>query len=161
MTLSLLFSFTGFFLAGRAFCLPAADQRVDDLLREGAAAYRKGRFPDALQAMTAALDLDPRNPTAKSYLWTITKKIQQEDEASAPAPGEKEKIRQLALSHLAQRNQRSGEIMESLKQAYQNSRHLRSPADLLSSRTGLERYLGNADAERASAQAERYFNDIL
>ena len=52
-------------------------------LQDSAAAYREGRYYDALREAVSALEENPRDPTAKNFVWSITRKIQKE---KAPVP---------------------------------------------------------------------------
>lgn len=142
-----------------AWAAPAA---AETLLQSAAQAYREGRYMEALRDMSRVLEEDPENATAKNYVWTIAKKMAQEDARATLKPGEKEHAAALALIDLEDRRRRTEEVLGALKEASQRSDTPRGPSDLLSSMAGLDKYLGpEFEAERSDAQARAYLQNIV
>lgn len=135
---------------------------VDALLQSGVASYREGKLFDALDAMTEVLEKEPANATAKSYLFTITKKIQEKDADYRYVPAEAAADVARAEAVLQERRQRTLDALAGLERAHRLTGNVRDPSQILAGIEGLERHLG-ADfaAERVQDQADAALRTIL
>lgn len=134
----------------------------EEMLQKGVDLFRQGRLLESMDMMTEVLNADPENTTAQDYLWTAARKVREEDKALQLSPKEEKAAVDLALRHLEERRRQVKSALGQLETAYQNTRDVRSPQDMLSSLEGLDRSLG-ADfaSERAGEQAEAYHRKIL
>jgi tetratricopeptide (TPR) repeat protein len=138
---------------------PAADLTLS---QSAVQAYREGRYMDALQDMAAVLEADPQDVAAKNYVWTIARKMAEEDARGALKPGELARAEALALEDLEDRRRRAEDVLAALKDASRRTDNPRGPSDLLAGLSGLDRQLGpEFEAERAGAEAQAYFRNIL
>jgi tetratricopeptide (TPR) repeat protein len=141
-----------------AFLCAAAALRADDLMDRAVASYRAGRLDDALRDMVRVVELDPANTAAKNTVWTIARKIQEQEKPLKLKPGELERLEREAHAALERRRERTKQVIARLKE----SKRAVSPEDFLSNLAGVERFLGpEFQSERMDAQARVYFNGLL
>ena len=139
---------------------PAAP--LEDLMRSAAAAYREGKYGEALWGMTLALERDPGNSTARNYILTVARKIQERDKKDFLPLKEEAGDVALARRDLEERREKTRQVLAKMEDSYKKSRNLRAPSDILSGLVGLDKYLGDDfEAERIDAQSKAYFRDIL
>jgi len=141
--------------------LKAESGSLSPRLQDSAAAYREGRYYDALRAAVAALDENPRDPTAKNYVWSITRKIQKEQTPAPLKPGESEKAVALAGKSLKDQRRLARETLASLEKGRRQTA-ARNPRDILEGLNGMDKLLGrDISSDLAGEQARAYQNEIL
>jgi tetratricopeptide (TPR) repeat protein len=134
----------------------------DPRMREAVELYRAGNLPEALSRMADVLDRDPENAAARTYVWTIARRMREREKAASMTDAEKDAAVRQAYTLLEERRRRSRETLDKLAQAYQRTRNVRGPEDLALSAEGMDEMLGTEfESERVKAEAESYFQKIM
>jgi tetratricopeptide (TPR) repeat protein len=135
---------------------------ADRMLTQAVELYRRGKLPEALMEMTSVLEQDPENATAKSYVWTIARRMREREKRASMSAAEKDAAVRRAYELLEERRARSKETLDKLEEVYQRTRDVRGPQELALSTEGMEKYLGTEfESERVRAEAEAYFRKIM
>ena len=151
-----------FFPAALAWAEPSPPSSSIALMQSAAAAFRAGRLDEALTLTVRVLDREPDNGAAKNYVWTIARKMREEDARNALSPAAKRAGTKLALRDLDENRRRAQKALAELERSADRVRRQKSPADILKGMEGLEKLLGEEySSERDEAAAAAYFDSIL
>lgn len=148
-------------LASPAAALAPEPVAADKLLTDAVELYRAGRLPEALMEMTSVLEKDPENVTAKTYVWTIARRMREREKQASMSDAEKEAAVKRAYALLEERRRRSQDALSKMEDVYRRTRDVRGPAELALSAEGMNQFLGaEFESERVRAEAEVYFQKI-
>lgn len=144
-----------------SFVSAAAEPKADPL-QALTDAYRAGNVPEALDRAADVLEADPKNREVRHYLWTLGRRLKEEEKAGALKPGERAAAVHLAEHRLEARRRETEGTLALLKESFEKSRRTRSPQDVLAGAEGMGRFLGSEfEEERQRALADGYFRGLV
>ncbi len=142
------------------FAAPA--EKPADPMQGLAASYRAGDDAGVLKYSADVLEADPGNRDARNYLWTVGRRLKEEEQAGTMTDEERRGLVLLAERRLALRRCETEETLSRLRESYEKSRRRRSPADILAGAEGMGRFLGEQfQEERQQALADGYFRGLV